>query len=125
MTNNFLLYIGSVLIFLWGVAHIIPTKSVVQNFGEISRDNKRIITMEWIAEGLMLVFIGMLVFFVTVLGENKSVTAIFVFLVSAVTLFILALVSFFTGARTSITPMKLCPYIKILCGVLILIGSLQ
>jgi hypothetical protein len=52
MTASILLYIGSVIIILWGVAHIIPTKSVVAGFGSLSIDNFRIITMEWVAEGL-------------------------------------------------------------------------
>ena len=58
MISDILLYTGAIIIFLWGVAHIVPTKSVVSGFGTISEDNKRIITMEWIAEGLTLCFIG-------------------------------------------------------------------
>ena len=58
---NALIYIGSAIIILWGIAHIMPVRSVVKGFGSISTDNKRIITMEWIAEGLILIFIGGLV----------------------------------------------------------------
>ncbi len=43
MISNILLYAGSVVITLWGIAHIIPTKSVVNGFGSILEDNKRII----------------------------------------------------------------------------------
>ena len=68
MLSNILLYVGSIVITLWGIAHIIPTRSVVNGFGAISADNKRIITMEWAAEGLALCFIGVLVLFVTALG---------------------------------------------------------
>ena len=39
------------IVFVWGVSHIIPTKQVVAGFGDIGRDNRRIITMEWVAEG--------------------------------------------------------------------------
>ncbi len=49
--NDILLYIGSGVITVWGIAHIIPTKNVVNGFGTISDDNRRIITMEWVAEG--------------------------------------------------------------------------
>ena len=59
-----LLYIGSTVILIWGIAHIVPTKSVVKGFGGISEDNIRIITMEWVAEGLTLCFIGLLVLLV-------------------------------------------------------------
>jgi len=37
-----LLYTGSLLPALWGIAHLMPTKSVVDGFGEIGADNERI-----------------------------------------------------------------------------------
>ena len=47
MLNQILLYLGAFFTFAWGVAHLFPTnKSVVKGFGDISQDNKRIITME-------------------------------------------------------------------------------
>lgn len=48
MINQVLLYAGGALPLIWGVAHLFPTKNVVAGFGEISVDNKRIITMELI-----------------------------------------------------------------------------
>jgi hypothetical protein len=39
-----LLYLGSKIITLWGIAHLIPTKAIVKGFGDISGDNKKIIT---------------------------------------------------------------------------------
>ncbi len=59
---GFLFYTGSAVIFLWGVGHLIPTPGIVKGFGPLSEDNRRIITMEWIAEGMTLCFIGVLVF---------------------------------------------------------------
>ena len=61
MTAEIMLYIGSVIIFLWGIGHLVPMKSIVKSFGGISQDNSRIITFEWIAGGLSLCFIGTLV----------------------------------------------------------------
>ena len=61
MPDQLLLYIGSSLTFIWGVAHLFPTGSVVKDFGDITRDNKNIITMEWIVEGIALIFIGFIV----------------------------------------------------------------
>jgi len=58
MLNQILLYSGSAFIAFWGIAHLLPTRSVISGFGEISVDNKRIITMEWIVEGISLIFIG-------------------------------------------------------------------
>jgi hypothetical protein len=73
MNGAILLYLGSFLVFGWGVAHLFPTGNVVRGFGDISPDNRRIITMEWIIEGVALVFIGVLVAFVTYLDSGSSV----------------------------------------------------
>jgi hypothetical protein len=40
-----LLYAGSGVIFLWGVAHIVPTKSVVHGFERLTRDNRLVLAM--------------------------------------------------------------------------------
>jgi hypothetical protein len=107
-----LLYSGSVVIFLWGVGHLVPTRNVVADFGEISLDNTRIITMEWLIEGLTLCFIGVLVvLFTSVLGPSDSATNLVARAAGAM-LLVLAGVSALTGARTAVLPMKLCPYVK-------------
>ena len=41
--NEILLYIGSAIIILWGIAHLIPTRAIVDGFGDISEENKKII----------------------------------------------------------------------------------
>ena len=46
MINQVLIYLGSSFVLFWGIAHLVFTKSVVEGFGDISLDNKRIITME-------------------------------------------------------------------------------
>jgi len=107
-----LLYSGSVAIFLWGVGHLIPTPGIVRDFGPLSLDNRRIITMEWVAEGMTLCFIGVLVFASVVTTGPGSATAAFVARAGAGMLLALALLSAFTGARTSILPMRLCPVVK-------------
>jgi hypothetical protein len=56
-----LIYLGAAILFVWGVAHIIPTRNVVAGFGPLSEDNRINITMEWVAEGLALAFVGGLV----------------------------------------------------------------
>ena len=114
MINVILLYTGSIIITLWGISHIIPTKSIVQGFGDISLDNKRTITMEWIAEGLTLCFIGMLVLFVTLHAGPDNIGSKIVYRISFVMLVSLSILSFFTGARTSVVPMKICPFVKLL-----------
>jgi hypothetical protein len=123
MLNQILLYLGSGVILLWGVGHIIPTRSVVKDFGEISKDNRLIITMEWIAEGLTLCFIGILVAIVTILGGLENEVTQIVIRASAVMLIVLAFVSSATGARTSITPMRLCPRVKGGVALLFVLGA--
>ncbi len=63
--NSALFLAGSIIVLVWGIAHMVPTKSVVKGFGEISQDNKRILTMEWLAERVALCFIALLGLLVT------------------------------------------------------------
>jgi len=123
MINDILLYVGAAVITLWGIAHIVPTKSVVNGFGKMSQDNRRIITMEWIAEGLTLCFIGLLVLFVTIWGEAQNQTSAIVYLTSAVMLVVMAVLTSLTGARTSIVPIKICPFVKIAVAILFFLGT--
>ncbi|MFB0565228.1 MAG: hypothetical protein ACETWK_06050 [Candidatus Aminicenantaceae bacterium] len=122
MTGIILLHIGSILIIMWGIGHIIPTKSVVDGFGQISEDNRRIITMEWIAEGLTLCFLGILVLSVTLSGGSQSAVSKIVYWISAAVLIIMAVLSSLTGARTSIVQMKICPFVKTAVAILFFLG---
>jgi hypothetical protein len=122
MTNLILLYLGAALIALWGVAHLIPTSAVVKGFGAISGDNKRIITMEWIIEGVSLIFIGILVTIITFV-DATGITSKVVFITSAVVLIVLAIVSLFTGFRVNYLPFKLCPFIFTASAILFIVGG--
>ncbi len=116
-----LLYTGAAAITLWGIAHIIPTANVIAGFGNLSTDNRRILTMEWVAEGLTLCFLGILVFLVTFYTPDTAAATITVRAVTAM-LFVMAAWSQVTGARTAVMPMKLCPLIKSVVAVLFAIG---
>lgn len=123
MINDIMLYIGSIVSILWGIAHIVPTKFVVTDFGQISEDNKRIITMEWIAEGLTLCFIGVLVLSITILHGSQNPVSLNVYRMSTVMLIIMAGLTQLTGARTSIVPIKICPFVKTAVAILFFLGS--
>jgi hypothetical protein len=123
MTNQILLYIGGGLCSIWGIAHLFPTRNVVNDFGEISEDNKHIITMEWIVEGVSLIFIGILVGVVTVI-DHSSTLARAVYWVSVAELNILSVVSLFTGFKVDFLPFKLCPLIFTGSSILIVLGML-
>ena len=123
MINHVMLYLGAALTALWGIAHLFPIGSVVKGFGTISTDNQHIITMEWIVEGVSLIFIGALVACVTFIDPVATVSKA-VFLLSAIGLFVLTLVSLFTGFKVNFLPYKLCPFIFTASALLILVGGL-
>jgi hypothetical protein len=115
------LYLGGALTALWGTAHLFPTKSVVAGFGEISADNRHIISMEWIIEGVALIFIGILVAVVTIIDATSPVSAA-VYGLSVIVLLALAMISVLTGYKVNFLPFKLCPFIFTGSAVLILLG---
>jgi hypothetical protein len=57
--------------------------------------------MEWIAEGLTLCFIGLLVLLVTVWEGPLNPVSLSVYRISAVMLLVMAGLTLLTGARTS------------------------
>ena len=122
--NETLLYIGSIVIILWVIAHIIPTKAIVNGFREISGDNQKLLTMELIAEGLTLIFLGVLPLLVTLLVGIQNRTAGIVYLACAVMLLVMAVLTAMTGARTSTIWYKLCPVIKTVVAVLFILGTI-
>ena len=121
MTGNLLLYLASLLTVIWGVAHLFPTKNVVKGFGAISLDNQRVITMEWINEGVTLIFIGVLTAAVT-LSDPASPVARLVYWLAIIMLNALSIISLFTGFRVNFLPYRLCPIIFTGSSLLILLG---
>jgi hypothetical protein len=94
-----LLHIGSLVIFLWGVGHLMPTRSVVAGFGDLSPDNTKIITMEWLIEGITLCFLGVLVAATaSILGPDQVATHLVARLAAAM-LLVLAAVSAFSSSQ--------------------------
>ena len=116
-----LIYVGAILPLLWGISHLFPTKSIVKGFGDISEDSKNIITMEWINEGIALIFVGVLVGVVTYIDPGNTVSLAIYITVSCF-LLVLAGVSLFTGFRINFLAFKLCPVIFTSSAILILVG---
>jgi hypothetical protein len=117
-----LVYIGAAIIFVWGVGHLAPTRSIAAGFGEISADNRRTLVMEWVAEGLTLCFLGVLAALVVAAGGLESQAGRVAVRAAAGMLFALAALSAATGARTSVGPMRACPIVKSVVAALYLIG---
>lgn len=116
-----LFYVSGILTLLWGIAHLFPTANVVKGFGDISTDNRLIITMEWMVEGFTLIFLGLLIFVVTI-TDATSKLAKNVLVSIVVMLFAMAILSLFTGFGVNFLPFKLCPFIFSASAILIVIG---
>lgn len=121
MDVHLLIYIAAFLLTAWGVAHLLPTASIVRGFPPLSDDNRRILVMEWIGEGVTLVFIGVLLALVTSF-DSDSTAARVVYWTSAIGLNVLSIVSFFTGFRIHFLPFRLCPVIFTGSSLLVVTG---
>ena len=121
--SSLLLYLGAVVVCGWGIAHLVPTRNVVAGFGEISDDNRNIIAMEWVVEGVALIFIGALVVVLTLVdpGAASSRAA---YIVTSAGLVALAIVSLFTGFKVKFLPFRLCPLVLTIAAALVLAGAL-
>ena len=118
-----LLIISSVLLVGWGTAHLFPTRNVVRGFGEISMDNQHIIRMEWINEGATLIFLGTLIFVLSLIDRTATISRVVYWCVFGF-LNVLSVISLFTGFRVNFIPYKLCPVIFTSASVLILLGGI-
>jgi hypothetical protein len=118
-----LIYIGSAIIILWGIAHIIPVRNIIKGFGDISADNKKILAMELIAEGLTLIFLGVLPLLIVFLGWALSINGFIVYRAEAVMLMVMAVLTLLTGSRTPPIWYKICPLVKVAAGILFLLAS--
>lgn len=122
MINQVLLYAGSAIVLFWGVAHLFPTKSVVKGFGDISLDNKRIVAMEWIIEGVSLIFIATVIITVTSIDRTSAVSKN-IYWLCFITLNVLSGISLMTGFKIRFLPFRLCPVIFTTASILIISGS--
>ncbi len=122
MANEILIYIGSAIIILWGIAHILSKRAIVKGFGEISEDNKKILAMEVTAEGVTLIFLGVLPLIITLFGNSQNYEAHVVYFLAALVLLAMGLITLLTGARTPVVWYKICVAVKVLTAALYLAG---
>jgi len=120
--NQFILYFAAALTAVWGISHLFATKGVVSGFGDLTPDNRRIITMEWIVEGVALISTAAFVVATTVVQPDSPVASA-VYAVAIVTLIAFAIVSLFTGFEIAFLPFRLCPFIFGLSAALIAVGA--
>lgn len=123
MLSYVLLFLGSAALASWGVMHLVKTRPVVEGFEPLTADNRHVLRMEWIVEGVALIFVAALIaIFTALLGPRESGSGL-VYGMSAVFLIGMSVVSLFTGARAALLPYKLCAPIFTSVAILILVGG--
>ena len=115
-----LAYVAAGAVALWGLAHVLPTARVVRGFGDTSRDNRLVITQEWVAEAMTMWFIAAVVVIATARGGSQQAFANWVYRAAAVLLIALAALTAATGARTAVVFFKICPVLLGACAALLL-----
>jgi hypothetical protein len=123
MIEDILIYAGAFIVSAWGIAHLFPTEAVVKSFGSISDDSKQLIRMEWLAEGFALIFLGIVTFLANIAGAHDNPASIAVTYAAAAFSLAVAVLALFTGARTKVVPVKVCPAVMTLAAVLFLMGN--
>jgi hypothetical protein len=119
-----LAYAASAILIAWGSAHLVPTRAVAASFGGISLDNRRILVMEWIAEGITHISIGVLVILTTAAEGAGDPTTQLVYRVAASVLVALAVLTAVTGGRTAVIWFRVCPFALTTAAVLLLGATL-
>jgi hypothetical protein len=113
---------AAAVVAVWGFAHVIPTRQVVAGFGAISADNKRIITQEWLAEGITMWAVAAFVIAATAVSGAGDVRA-WVYRVAAGLLIAVGVLTAMTGARTPVVWFKACPAVMAAAAALLLTAS--
>lgn len=117
-----LAYLAAALTGLWGVSHAVPTRQVVTGFEPITRDNRRVLTQEWLAEAFTMWGLAALVVVVTAVDPGADVTR-WAYRVCAGLLLALAALTAVTGARTRVVWFKICPVLLGTSALLLLVAS--
>jgi hypothetical protein len=117
-----LAYVAAAVVAVWGLAHMIPTRQVLAGFGAISADNGRIITQEWLAEGIAMW--GIAAFVIAATAETgASDIRVWVYRIAAWLLVAMGVLTALTGARTRIVWFKVCPLVMAAGAALLLTAS--
>jgi hypothetical protein len=80
--------------------------------------------MEWMAEGISHISIGMLVLLATAIDGASDATTQLVYVVSAGILVVLAVLTAATEARTPVIWFRVCPFILISSAALLVLASI-
>jgi hypothetical protein len=121
--SEWIAIVAAAVVALWGVAHIIPTRSVVSGFGSISLDNRRLITQEWLVEAFAMWFIAAVVIVAAVTAQSGNIASDWIYRASAAVLLAVGGITTLTGARTGVIWFKICPVLLTTTAVALLVAS--
>ena len=121
--SDVLAYIAAAVVALWGVAHMLPTAWVVHGYDDTTRDNRLVITQEWMAEAMAMWFIAAIVVISTAAGGSHRSLTDWIYRASAIMLVSVAALTAFTGARTRVVFFKVCPVLLLATAGLLLAAS--
>lgn len=113
--NVTLAYAGSILLIIWSIIHLVPTRAVLREFGPLDSDNSRQVIMGWLVEGLTLMFVGVMVLLLLIFKEPDNGATFMVMRIVSAYLLVLAFVSYLVGNRTNLLPLRASPLMK--CAV--------
>ena len=116
-------YLASAVLIGWGTAHLAPTRAVAASFGEITPDNRRILIMEWIAEGITHISLGTLIILITAIEGVSNPATQLVYRVVAAVLLALAALTAATGSRTPVIWFRICPFVLSGVAALLIVAS--
>jgi hypothetical protein len=119
-----LAYAAGVVLIAWGTAHIVATRPVLALYGELSKENSRVWVMEWVAEGLTHIFVGVLVVVITALEGASASGSTVVYMSCAVFDLVLMVWTAATGARTPYVWYRICLAVLTAVAGLLIVASL-
>ena len=122
--DEILAYVAAGLVGLWGVSHAIPTRRVVAGFEPITRDNRLVITQEWLAEAFTMWSPAVAVVLTTAVEGADSDATVWLYRVVAGLLVAIAALTALTGARTPVIWFKICPVLLSSSAALLVVASL-
>lgn len=121
--NDVLLFAAAASVAVWGLAHLVMTRRIVSGFGLASDDDRRVVTMEWIGEGLTLVFLAALITTVALADPDPTGRAVLWLVVGMLN--VMSAVSLATGFRVDFIAYRLCPVIFTGASLLVVAGLLS
>jgi hypothetical protein len=119
-----LAYLSAAIITAWGIAHAIPTRQVLAGFSPITRDNRRVIQQEWLAEAVTMWGLAAVIIAATAADGTTADIRAWVYRAVSALLIALATLTALTGARTPVIWFKICPVLLGATAALLLTASL-